>query len=205
VDGSGRRPESRRPAPSLSSGATAEYDRSRQSTDPLVCPTRRQALSGQARQASGRLPASSSIVASAPAKTDSDRADRSPRSSAHRAAGATSEEAAPSGPMDRGHDADHKGPCRTAPSERPRPKPRAIATEPPRPGWQATADHAEPRGCRLRRATSTRSDTRESPRRRACHRQHAGNMTCRRSSPSASLRPDSPEKASRRIATSRRM
>jgi hypothetical protein len=39
VDGSGRRPESRRPAPSLSSGATAEYDRSRQSTDPLVSPT----------------------------------------------------------------------------------------------------------------------------------------------------------------------
>jgi hypothetical protein len=156
VDGSGRRPESRRPAPSLSSGATAEYDRSRQSTDPLACPARRQALSGQARQASGRLPASSSIVAGAPAMTDSDRADRSPRSSTHRAAGATSEEAAPSGPMDRGHDTNRKGPYRTAPSERPRPKPGAIATEPPRAG---VASHRRP--CRIPQLPAPKSHIRE--------------------------------------------
>lgn len=206
MDGSGRRPEDRRPAPSLSSGATAEYDRSRQSTDPLARPTRRQALSGHARQASGRLPASSSIVAGAPTMTDSDRADRSPRSSTHRAAGATSEEAAPS--TDRWTEVATRtararvGPPRANALGRNRER---LLPSPLGPGWQATADHAASRSCRLRRATAARHDTRESPRRRACHRQHAGNMTCRRSSPSASLRPDSPKKASRRIATSRRM
>ena len=123
MDGSGRRSEDRRPAPSLSSGATPEYDRSRQSTDPLARPTRRQALSGHARQASGRLPASSSIAAGAPTMTDSDRADRSPRSSAHQAAGATSEEAAPS--TDDGQRSRHgpQGPV----SDRPERTPSAEA------------------------------------------------------------------------------
>jgi hypothetical protein len=87
VDGSGRRPEDRRPAPSLSSGATPEYDRQPPVNRSPCLPDSPASPFGTARQASGRLPASSSIVAGAPAKTDSDRADRSPRSSAHQATG----------------------------------------------------------------------------------------------------------------------
>jgi hypothetical protein len=45
------RSEDRLPAPSLSSGATTEYDHSRQSTDPLVRPSRRTDPFGSARRA----------------------------------------------------------------------------------------------------------------------------------------------------------
>lgn len=68
----------------------------------------------------------------------------------------------------------HIGPPRANALDRSRER---LLPSPLGPGWQATADHAASRGCRLRRATSARHDTRESPRRRACHRQHAGNMT----------------------------
>jgi hypothetical protein len=108
VDGSGRRSEDRRPAPSLSSGATPEYDHSRQSTDPLVRVRAGQPFRDWTGHARGPLPASRCVyrrraAGSRPRSRGPGQSKQHPTS-----AGATSEEAAPSAAAGRGHDADPK-------------------------------------------------------------------------------------------------
>jgi hypothetical protein len=173
---------------------------------PLPDPAHRPALSGVSGHTGERLPASSSVTAGAPTVPDFGHEDRSSRCSTQRPAGATSEETDTGhGPMGEGHGTNHEGPYRTAPSETPTTEAGSVRcrTLSGRSG-KPPPTCAPPHDSRLRRATVTSRDTRESPRRRARRKPHAGARHVV-VSPSASLRPGSPEKASRRIASSRRM
>lgn len=138
---SSSRSENRLPSPSLSSGATPEYDHSRQSIDPRVRPRVAPTLSGPyvARwRTAARIELS---IGGAPSTDDPIRRPnhsmqcptvpwgRSPKRLHHPKNG---------GPRSR-HEPE--GPCRTAPSDHSRPKPEAFATEPPRVG---VASHRRP-------------------------------------------------------------
>lgn len=135
------RSENRLPSPSLSSGATPEYDRSRQSIDPRVRPRVAPTLSGL-YVARWRTAAHIELsIGGAPSTDDPIRRPnhsmqhptvpwgRSPKRLHHPRNG---------GPRSR-HEPE--GPCRTAPSDHSRPKPEAFATEPPRVG---VASHRRP-------------------------------------------------------------
>jgi len=116
---------------SLSSGATAEYDRSRQSLDSSVRSLARSILSDPPAQGFGPLSAPGSPTLGKP------RAGVRPEGRSTGAAPSASD----GGDLRRGcHTADRRrrsrldpeGSSRTTPSECPRPKPGNIATEPPR-------------------------------------------------------------------------
>jgi hypothetical protein len=142
------------------------------------------------------------VTAGAPTVTDSGHKDRSPRCSTQRSEGATSEEVGTGHePLGEGHGANPKariGPPRARHS---RPKPEENRDRAPsgRDGKPSpTSPHPASAGPE---EPPSRGETHEGTRGVELVTNHA---QARRVvvSPSASLRPDSPEKASRRIATS---
>jgi len=137
----GRCSEKRRPAPSLSSGATPEYDRSRQSHDSSVRRSRRRDLSALRHADDPPLPASSHDHHRQAADGHPGHEDRASTQRLFTPPGATSEETAPAAGERRRSRREPEGARRTALSCLPRPKPWDIAAERPRTG---TASHPRP-------------------------------------------------------------
>jgi hypothetical protein len=177
----GRCSEDRRPAPPVSSGATPEYDRSRQSTDSSVRRSRRRDLSALRHADDPPPPASNRGHHRRAADDHPGHEDRVSTQHLYAPPGATSEEAAPAAGERRRSRREPEGARQTALSSIPgrsrgAPLPSALGS-----GRQAIRDQ-------MRAPATSGSST-------ATQGVHGRSSFM----PSASLRPDFPERVSRRV------